>query len=167
MSVYKIRLSGILAELNIRSINSTNYNRNGGRKKKLVTTDKDLSDEELKHQQNVQEHSISNTLRTFKRLVYANFSDGFTFLTLTFNEESRSKFDTSNSTICRQKFSNFWKNLKRGTKPKEKIDDNVDMRYIAVEEFHGDGTIHYHVLCHIPKKYESLLKKNGIMAIQT
>lgn len=33
------------------------------------------------------------------------------------------------------------------------------MVYLGAIEFHKDGTIHFHVLCHIPRKYCSLLKK--------
>lgn len=49
--------------------------------------------------------------------------------------------------------------MKRGTKKGECLDDTVDVRYLGVQEYHKDGSIHFHVLCHIPHQYKALLKK--------
>lgn len=153
------KLSGIYAEVLVRNATPKVYNRNGGRKCKTDdSTTCNFPAEEQANQIQVLEKSISNTLRTFKRLLYANFSHGYTFLTLTFDRK-KCDFDLTDSTVCREKFACFWKNLKRGTKENERIDKNVDMRYLGVEEFHEDDSIHYHVLCHIPSEYEHLLKK--------
>ena len=49
--------------------------------------------------------------------------------------------------------------MKRGTKKGECLDDSVDVRYLGVQEYHKDGSIHFHVLCHIPNQHKALLKK--------
>lgn len=161
MNMIKIRLSGMLAEVIIRSASAKNYNRNAGRKGSSLKLQTDLTDEELQHAEEVHVRSINNTLRQFKRLLYANFSHGFTFLTLTF-DKSKCDFDTSDVASCRTKFTNFWKNLKRGTKAEECLEENVSLVYLGVIEFHKDGDVHFHVLCHIPHKYCALLKKKWL-----
>lgn len=151
MHLYTIRLYGILLEINIRALNYKPHNRYGGRKYKALT--KELTEEELIQQTYVQNRSIANTKRTFKRLLFANFSYGYTLLTLTFDPK-QCVFDLTDSTICRQKFSNFWKRIKESLH-----DSNLNLHYLGVEEFHDNGCIHFHILCHIPREYESLLKK--------
>lgn len=158
MNEILIRLSGMYAEVVIRAAIRRAHNRNSGRKSKASKLDRGFSEEELEHQAEVRAHSIANTLRTFKRLLYANFSNGYTFLTLTFDKQ-HCDFNITDTATCRTKFTNFWKNLKRGTKDGECLDDNVDLRYLGVQEYQKDGSIHFHVLCHIPRSYAVLLKK--------
>ncbi|MFF3102997.1 rolling circle replication-associated protein [Viridibacillus arvi] len=160
MNEILIRLSGMYAEVLIRAALRKAYNRNSGRKSNSskLCLDLSLSEEDLARKEDVRAHSIANTLRTFKRLLYANFSHGYTFLTLTFDEKS-CDFDITDTAICRTKFTNFWKNLKRGSKVGECLEDNVEVRYLGVQEYHRDGSIHFHVLCHIPRQYKALLKK--------
>lgn len=158
MNEIQIRLSGILAEVLVRAAFTKTHSRNGGRKMIAATLSNSSPDEEeLARKEEVRAHSIANTLRTFKRLLYANFSHGYTFLTLTFDEKN-CDFDITDTATCRVKFTNFWKNLKRGTKTGDCIVENIDVRYLGVQEFHKDGSIHFHVLCHIPRQYKALLK---------
>lgn len=158
MNEITIRLSGMYAEVLVRAAFRKAHNRNSGRKRKGDKLGRGSSEEELNHQAEVRAHSIANTLRTFKRLLYANFSNGYTFLTLTFDNQ-KCDFDITDIATCRTQFTNFWKNLKRGTKDGECFADNIDLRYLGVIEFCKDGSIHLHVLCHIPRPYKALLKK--------
>lgn len=153
-----IKSSGMYVEVLVYDSIIKAHNRNSGRKSNIVKMESDLSEEELQHQAEVQAHSVANTLRNFKRLLFANFSHGFTFLTLTFDSQ-QCDFDITDIATCRTKFTNFWKNLKRGTKEGECFADNIDLRYLGVIEFHKGGSIHFHVLCHIPRSYAALLKK--------
>lgn len=146
-----IRLRGMYAEVLIRDAIRKTYNLNSGRKSNASKMNSSLSEEELQHQAEVRAHSIANTLRNFKRLLYANFSHGYTFLTLTFDAQ-QCDFDITDTATCPTKFTNFWKNLKRGTKDGECFDDNIELRYLGVIEFHKDGSIHFH----IPRKYVAL-----------
>ncbi len=90
--------------------------------------------------------------------MFANFSSGYTLVTLTF-DEANCDFDVSDTNTCRTKFTNFWKNLKRGTKEDERLANHIDVRYLGAQEFHEDGSIHFHILCHIPQQYDELLKR--------
>lgn len=158
INMINIKLSGMLAEVIVRSASTKIHNRSGGRKSTALKLHTDVTDEEAQHAEDIRSHSIGNTLRKFKRLLYANFSHGFTFLTLTFDKE-KCDFDTSDVATCRTKFTNFWKNLKRGTKPSECISEDVSMVYLGVIEFHQDGSVHFHILCHVSSEYCELLKK--------
>lgn len=127
------RLSGPLLETVSRSHPPRVFIRNGGRKSKLEQSFSTyISDEE--HALEIKAHSINNTIRKFKRYVYANFSNGFTLLTLTFNDAC--DFDVTDISICKDKFNLFWKNLKR-SKPLA----GVDLRYLGVQEFQLNGHV--------------------------
>lgn len=158
MNTIVLKSAGIYVEVLVYDSIKKAHNRNSGRKSNASKIESSLSEEELQHQADVQVHSIANTLRNFKRLLYANFSHGFTFLTLTFDAQ-QCDFDITNTTTCRTKFTSFWKNLKRGMKEGERFADNIDLRYLGVIEFHKDGSVHLHILCHIPRSYTNLLKK--------
>lgn len=150
MQEYKFKKSGTLTEVIVREEGYI-HPRKGGRHHKSVT----LIDEV--HAQKVHTHSISNTIRNFKRLVYANFSESYTLLTLTFNP-NECDFDITDISVCKEKFAYYWSNLKRGKK-KDKCFDGIDMRYLGVIEFHDSGNIHFHILCHIPRIYSDTLQK--------
>ena len=121
------RLSGPLLETVSRSHPPKAFNRNGGRKSKVEQSlSTYISDEE--HASEIKAHSIKNTIRKFKRYVYANFSKGYTSLTLIFNHAC--DFDVTDISICKDKFNLYWKNLKR-SKPLA----GVDLRYLGVQEF--------------------------------
>ena len=41
---------------------------------------------------------------------------------------------------------------------KELANRSISFVYLGAIEFHQDGSVHFHVLCHIPRKYRELLK---------
>lgn len=147
------RLSGPLLETVSRSHPPIAFNRNGGRKSKVEQSLSTYIDEE--HALEIKAHSINNTIRTFKRYVFANFSQGFTLLTLTFNDAC--DFDVTDISICKDKFNLYWKNLKR-SKPLA----GVDLRYLGVQEFQQNGHVHFHILCHIPLRYTEHLQSKWV-----
>lgn len=124
------------------------YKPNGGRKMKgqeYYT----LQQYELAEQ--TKRKSLANSKRNLQGIIRANYTGDFCLLTLTYSPSC--DFDITNFKTCRNKFNLFWKNLKRSKKLA-----NVDVRYIGVIEFQLNGHIHFHVLCHIPQKFEALLK---------
>lgn len=147
------RLNGTLLETISRSHPPKVFNRNGGRKSKVEQSHSTYINEELALE--IKAHSINNTIRTFKRYVFANFSKGFTLLTLTFNDTC--DFDVTDISICKNKFNLYWKNLKRS-----KQLAGVDFRYLGVQEFQQNGHVHFHILCHIPLRYTKHLQSKWV-----
>ncbi len=143
-----VKQSGCLIEVTEHNKLQKSYKRNGGRKPRVEQC---LYNQDDKHASEVRLHSIKNTIRAFKRYVFANFSDGFTMLTLTFNTDC--DFDIADVSICREKFNLYWKNLSR-TKALEEI----DFRYLGVLEFQNNGHIHFHILCHLPQRFNAIIK---------
>lgn len=153
MKEVKIRLSGMYAEVLVRPAATKAHQRNSGRRSKDVKA-LALAEEDVQYQEEMKAHSLAGTKRKFRRLVYANFSNGYTLLTLTFNA-GKCDFDVKDVATCRKKFTSYWDNLKRS----ERVSSNVDMRYLGVIEFQKSGAVHFHVLCHIPREYKALLTK--------
>lgn len=143
-----VKQSGYLIEVTEHNKRQKSYKRNGGRKTKVEQC---LYNQDDKHSSEVKLHSIKNTIRTFKRYVFANFSYGFTMLTLTFNTDC--DFDIADVSICREKFNLYWRNLSR-----TKALEGIDFHYLGVQEFHNNGHIHFHILCHLPKRFNPIVK---------
>lgn len=148
------KLSGTLLETVSRSQPPTTYTRNGGRKSKAQQLQSAYMQDE-DHAAEVKSQSIKNTMRTFKRAVFANFSHGYTLLTFTFNGSC--DFDVTDISITKDKFNLYWKNLKRS-----KALADIDFRYLGVLEFHENGHVHFHILCHIPLRYKELLESKWV-----
>lgn len=114
-----------------RYVSQTDYKSNGGRRNKgheLYTLDQ--SPEQAEESKRC---SIANSKRTFKGIIYANYVQNFSMITLTF--KASCDFDT-----CRDKFNLFWMSLKRC-----KALAGVDLRYVGAIEFQKNGRIHFYI----------------------
>ncbi|MCA1022133.1 hypothetical protein [Halobacillus litoralis] len=129
----------------------------GGRKKSLYYTSE-------QNERNVKS-SINRARQQIRRLLECNFSEGYTFLTLTFNEDSNHNIRDYDQ--CYKSFCDFKKRLayflsKQG---------NCSFKYIGVAEFQEKraGAIHYHLICnlyYLSKQDLSKLWGNGWVDIK-
>ncbi|WP_280770065.1 rolling circle replication-associated protein [Salipaludibacillus daqingensis] len=90
--------------------------------------------------------SIRRAKKKIRRLLECNFTDSYTFLTLTF--KSTGEIDITDIKSCAKKFSAFKKRLSyyldKHNLPK--------FQYIGVTEFQDEsrqGAIHYHLVCNL------------------
>lgn len=86
--------------------------------------------------------SNSRAKRRINELIHANFSVGFSFVTLTFRENIQ---DISLSNAI---FSNFIRRLKYYLKCK--TDLAYSFKYICTIETQKRGAFHYHIICNLP-----------------
>ncbi|QHT45581.1 hypothetical protein M662_03325 [Bacillus sp. SB49] len=110
----------------------------GGRKKNFNATEDSCN--ELNHRV-----SVNRARKNIRRLLECNFSFGYSFLTLTFNQDTT--HDITDYSQCYKAFCDFKKRLSYYLKTMEL----PVFKYIGVTEFQDqrNGAIHYHLVCNL------------------
>lgn len=110
----------------------------GGGRKKLSYQTSEQSERNLKT-------SINRARKQIRRLLECNFSEGYTFVTLTFNEDKNHNIRDYDQ--CYKAFCDFKKRLAYFLSKHS----HSSFKYIGVTEFQEErgGAIHYHLICNL------------------
>lgn len=106
-------------------------------------TDEEFQNELLKTKMDNRQKSNIRGRNNLRRLTLSNFDKNSTFLTLTFQE------NIEDLELANQVFKRFMKYMNEDLKKK----NLKSLKYVAVVEFQKRGSIHYHLLCNLPKYY--------------
>ena len=106
-------------------------------------TDEEFQNELLKTKMDNRQKSNIRARNNLRRLTLSNFDKNSTFLTLTFQE------NIEDLELANQVFKRFMKYMNEDLKKK----NLKSLKYVAVVEFQKRGSIHYHLLCNLPKYY--------------
>lgn len=113
-------------------------------------TDEEFQNELLKTKMDNRQKSNIRARNNLRRLTLSNFDKNSTFLTLTFQE------NIEDLELANQVFKRFMKYMNEDLKKK----NLKSLKYVAVVEFQKRGSIHYHLLCNLPKYYSFTKLRN-------
>lgn len=112
----------------------------------------------IEYRENQKKNTIESRRRSNSRakkriqdLINLNFTNDFSFLTLTYRE------NLMNIELSNKIFTSFIRRLKYYLKQKKTF---TNFKYIAVLENQKRGSIHYHIICNLPKyiNFKDLIK---------
>lgn len=97
------------------------------------------------------ERSNNRAKKNIINLINNNFTETFSFITLTFKE------NISDTSISNTSFSSFIRKLKKYISKESPTDP--PLKYLCTIEFQKRGAVHYHIVCNLPQNlnYSNLI----------